>query len=98
MAFLVVPLTSAGLIPYLNNTMPEQVLDKLDDSIPNSSNGAPIGHATPVAATVMVAPKAVGNVQETVVMQLKSLGELRDAGVLSSEEFDAKKSELLARI
>ncbi len=30
--------------------------------------------------------------------QLRKLGELRDAGVLTSEEFDAKKADLLARM
>ncbi|HUZ88198.1 MAG TPA: RDD family protein [Candidatus Acidoferrales bacterium] len=30
--------------------------------------------------------------------QLKKLGELRDAGVLTAEEFDAKKAEILARM
>lgn len=35
-----------------------------------------------------------GDVLET----LKKLGELRDSGVVTSEEFEAKKAELLARI
>lgn len=30
--------------------------------------------------------------------QLKQLGELRDAGILSDEEFEAKKAEILGRI
>ena len=30
--------------------------------------------------------------------QLRKLGELRDAGVLTPEEFDAKKTELLSRL
>ena len=30
--------------------------------------------------------------------QLKKLGELRDAGVVTSEEFEAKKAELLRRM
>ena len=33
-----------------------------------------------------------------VINQLKRLGELRDAGVLTADEFDAKKAELLARL
>jgi hypothetical protein len=86
------------LYPYLNNTMPEQVLDKLDDNIPGAS-GAPVGltsHAQHSAVPAPTKPSSSG--QETVFAQLKSLGELRDSGVLSSEEFDSKKSELLARI
>jgi hypothetical protein len=30
--------------------------------------------------------------------QLKKLAELRDAGILTAEEFDAKKAELLSRL
>lgn len=30
--------------------------------------------------------------------QIRKLGELRDAGVLTAEEFEAKKAELLARM
>lgn len=33
-----------------------------------------------------------------VVGQLQQLGQLRDAGVLTQEEFDAKKAELLGRL
>jgi hypothetical protein len=38
-------------------------------------------------------------VHDKVVMdQLKKLGELRDAGVLTNQEFDAKKADLLSRL
>lgn len=37
-------------------------------------------------------------VQPDVMDQLKKLGELRDAGVLTPEEFDAKKADLLDRL
>ena len=30
--------------------------------------------------------------------QIRKLGELRDAGFLSAEEFDAKKTDLLSRL
>jgi hypothetical protein len=33
-----------------------------------------------------------------VLSQIKQLGELRDAGVLTNEEFEAKKAEVLARL
>ncbi|NAE18234.1 DUF4429 domain-containing protein [Enterococcus hirae] len=36
--------------------------------------------------------------QPDVMLQLEQLGKLRDAGVVSPEEFEAKKAELLARI
>jgi Short C-terminal domain len=101
LALLVAPLGAAGLYPYLNNTMPEQVLDKLDDNIPGSSQGGAHsmnGGAQPKNAMPAIPAKPSSSTQETVFAQLKSLGELRDTGVLSSEEFNSKKSELLARI
>lgn len=99
LALLVAPLGAAGLYPYLNNTMPEQVLDKLDDNIPGVSQGGAHsnGGAQPKNA-MPTTTKPSSNTQETVFAQLKSLGELRDSGVLSTEEFEGKKSELLARI
>jgi hypothetical protein len=93
LALLVAPLGAAGLYPYLNNTMPEQVLDKLDDNIPGVSQGGAQPKNVMPATT-----KPSSSAQETVFAQLKSLGELRDSGVLSTEEFEGKKSELLARI
>lgn len=44
------------------------------------------------------APAVAAPVQPDVMDQLKKLGELRDAGVLTSEEFDAKKTDLLGRL
>ena len=35
---------------------------------------------------------------ESIPDQIKKLAELRDAGILSSEEFESKKKELLARL
>lgn len=45
-------------------------------------------------ATSIPAPPA----QPDVVDQIRRLGELRDAGVVTDEEFDAKKAELLGRL
>jgi hypothetical protein len=42
-----------------------------------------------------VAPTASA---DSVTAQIKKLGELRDAGLLTNEEFDTKKAELLARL
>jgi hypothetical protein len=42
-------------------------------------------------------PSAPASAQD-VTDQLKKLGELRDAGVLTTEEFQTKKTELLARL
>ncbi len=46
--------------------------------------------AAPVAATGAAQPDIIG--------QIKQLGELMAAGVLSQEEFEAKKAELLKRL
>ena len=48
--------------------------------------------AAPVAAATPSAP------QQDIAGQLHQLGSLRDAGVLTEEEFAAKKAELLARL
>ena len=48
------------------------------------------GASVPPAAAAPAAPVAMD--------QLRKLGDLRDAGVLTPQEFDAKKSELLDRL
>ncbi len=96
LALLVAPVASAGLYPYLNNTLPDQALGKLNDALPNA--GTASVHAAPAQSTPLHAQVAPNPVQNEVFSQLRSLGELRDAGVLSGEEFEAKKSELLARV
>ncbi|MBN8842138.1 MAG: SHOCT domain-containing protein [Sphingomonadales bacterium] len=44
------------------------------------------------------APQAQAGTQPCPVEQLKKLGELRDAGILTEDEFATKKAELLARM
>jgi hypothetical protein len=51
----------------------------------------------PAAPTLVQQPPA-GPVAPDYVHQLTQLGQLRDAGVLTDEEFQAKKAELLARM
>jgi hypothetical protein len=41
---------------------------------------------------------AASALQPDIIRQIKQLGELREAGVLSQEEFEAKKAELLRRL
>lgn len=50
------------------------------------------------AAAIGQAQAAAPPAKEDVLHQLKKLAELRDAGVLSEEEFAAKKTELLSRL
>lgn len=51
----------------------------------------------PVIQAPAAAPQAPAQTED-VYAQLERLGKLRDAGVLTPEEFDAKKAELLRRI
>jgi len=52
---------------------------------------------TPVP-TPTPAPAAAGGDAAAIMEQIKQLGSLRDAGVLTADEFEAKKAELLKRI
>jgi hypothetical protein len=45
-----------------------------------------------------VAPAASESISESITDHIKKLGELRDAGFLTNDEFNAKKAELLARL
>lgn len=55
--------------------------------------------ATPSAVTIAPAVSSPSSLSENPVFeQLKQLGNLRDAGILTSDEFDRKKAELLARL
>ena len=56
---------------------------------------APVYHAPPPAATP-AGPPPVDDTNE-VLAQLRQLGELRDAGVLTDHEFEAQKARILAR-
>ncbi|MFG3017381.1 SHOCT domain-containing protein [Streptomyces sp. NPDC048254] len=53
---------------------------------------------TPPATTPPVQAVAPAPQASTPVEQLRQLAELRDAGILSEEEFAAKKAEILARM
>jgi uncharacterized membrane protein YdbT with pleckstrin-like domain len=57
---------------------------------------API--APPAAAAKPASPVASGPSASDAAQTIKELGELRDEGLLTAEEFDAKKAEILARI
>lgn len=52
----------------------------------------------PSAVPVPVLVAAPAQQQDDVIAQLAKLGDLRTAGILTEEEFSAKKSELLARL
>ena len=50
------------------------------------------------AASPASAPAAVGVKAEDVMATLEKLGELKTKGILTQEEFDAKKTELLKKL
>jgi len=50
--------------------------------------------AAPAAPAPAAAP--AGGDMDAKIAQLKQLGELRDAGILTDAEFDAKKAQILA--
>lgn len=50
------------------------------------------------APTLASPPPASAPMTDDVMQKLRQLGELRDSGVLTPEEFDAKKADLLGRI
>lgn len=54
-----------------------------------------IGSSAKPAATAAMPPAGA---TDNPMQQLKQLGELRDAGLLTPEEFETKKAELLARM
>lgn len=55
---------------------------------------APAPAAAPPVAEAPAAP-AAGGLTDELIDQLKKLGELRDAGILTDDEFQAKKTQLL---
>ena len=52
----------------------------------------------PVAAAAAQAPAPQGVRPEEVMATLEKLGELKSKGILTQEEFDAKKAELLKKL
>lgn len=94
LTLLIVPLATAGTYVYLNNSLADQTLGKL-----GGVEGAvsPSSHTAGTAQQLNGAATAVG-ASSPVLAQLRSLGELRDAGVISPDEFESKKTELLARL
>jgi len=65
---------------------------------PSAPQPAPAYGAPPVAPVAPAPAPAQADETAKIMEQIRQLGALRDAGVLSVAEFDAKKAELLARI
>jgi hypothetical protein len=95
LTLLIVPLATAGTYMYLNNTLADQTLGKLGGV--EGASAMPSSQATGAAQPINGSATTAGS-SSPVLAQLKSLGELRDAGVVSADEFETKKTELLARL
>ena len=65
----------------------------LDPTVPDPTR---INAALPL--TEIAAPEAAAPATTDLVAQLKQLAELRDAGILTEDEFAAKKTEILSRM
>ena len=74
----------------LRNVYPKQAVDQIAAVIRDQANDS----HNPTAQH----PPPIHPAQPDVMDQLKKLGELRDAGVLTDEEFEAKKTDLLSRL
>lgn len=96
LTLLIVPLATAGTYVYLNNSLADQTLGKLGGTQGTTFSSS---HTAEVAQQLQGAATATGVAAPSPVLaQLKSLGELRDTGVISRDEFESKKTELLARL
>jgi hypothetical protein len=84
------PLRSSG------EARPAQVrMDPLPESVP----AAPLpDEPAPLAAPVHTAPPLAAMTSGEVTEALDRLGDLRDKGIVTPEEFEAKKRELLSRL
>ncbi len=84
---------ASGNKTVIKTVMPKDRVNEVGDYVRSRISVAesPAAAAAPVPAPP---PPSAPDVYD----HLRKLGELRDAGVLSQEEFDAKKAELLGRV
>lgn len=78
-----------------SSVYPEQLADRIVSRIPGIVT---IGSASPPSPAVATASPPLASGGSVVAEQLKKLGELHSAGVLTDAEFAAKKTELLKRL
>jgi hypothetical protein len=64
--------------------------------MPNIGGGAPFAQQQPPRQAQAAAPQAAA--EPSPIEQLERLAKLRDAGVVTAEEFEAKKAEILKRL
>ncbi len=78
-------------ITNVNKSDGKAIVDQIRQRM-SGSKVSPASAAVVAAAPIPQAPAV------DLIDQLKRLGELRDAGVLTQEEFDSKKADLLSRM
>lgn len=76
-------------INHVNKSEGKSIVDRVRSRISDAGSVAPVQVAQPDTGP---------DSGEVVIAQIQKLGELRDAGILTPEEFDAKKTELLGRL
>jgi hypothetical protein len=76
------------LTPLISEARTKKTVERQSSYVHNMTPGAPYG--APVAPPAAAAPP-----QPDMVDQLRRLGELRDAGILTEDEFAAQKAKLL---
>jgi hypothetical protein len=67
-------------------------------SLPDLQNITAVVKQAMNAKHVQPSPMTAPNESQTIMEQIKQLGELRDNGILTETEFTTKKTELLARL
>ena len=80
------------LSPLISEARTKKTIERQSSYVHNMTPGAPFG--APAAPPVAAAPSPAA-AQPDMVDQLRRLGELRDAGILTEEEFAAQKAKLL---
>jgi hypothetical protein len=65
---------------------------------PGASGVAPAAVAAPAVAPVAAPAPAAGPSSAELAALLSSLADLRDKGAITTEEFEAKKADILARM
>jgi hypothetical protein len=83
----------------------DQIRGRLSGQIPSPQPMPPVPSvpsrpvpSAPAAPPAQPSISGSASDPDAILRQLRQLGELRDAGVVTSEEFETKKAELLARL
>lgn len=81
------------LSPLISEARTKKTIERQSSYVHNMTPGVPYG--APMAPAAPQPPAAPAAPQVDLVDQLRKLGELRDAGILTEDEFAAQKAKLL---